>query len=301
MEKTVYEVKILLGRVYIRLISEIPLSVTAEIRVFCTNTEKETITVYIRKMKEKIDFPPYMCGEDLLLEYYYDDGRFLAAAKRGTKGNAAVTIYTPDFAETAFYINEKEFPGMIRRVGKILQLFPVRQLLIRYDALILHSSRISLRGKAILFTAPSQTGKTTQAKLWNQYENAEIASNDRTLIQKEKAGFYTYGYPVDGSSPVYSNQRIPLAAVVVLKQGKENKTERLPAGKALKHLMEQTVADAWNTDELISLQNLWMDLLEKYPVYLLTCTPDQRAVLCLKDRLMKEGVIPYGINQRQTL
>lgn len=301
MESTTYEVNLLLGRLCIQLISEVPLSVTDEIRTFCTDTGQADITVYVRVMKQKFRLPQRMVGEDLLLEYYYDNGRFLAAAKRGTKESAAVTVYTPDFSEAVFYINEAEFPGMIRRVSKILQLFPIRQALAGYDAMILHSSRIIAGGNAIIFTAPSQTGKTTQAQLWKQYEDAEIVSNDRTLIQKDKGIFYTMGYPVDGSSPVYSNRKFPIGAFAVLRQGNKNRSEKLTVRSALKYLMEQTVADVWNAAEMGIQQNLWLDLLEKYPVYLLTCTPDRRAVFCLKDQLVKDGVIPYGINQRQAL
>ena len=227
MESTTYEVNLLLGRLCIQLISEVPLSVTDEIRTFCTDTGQADITVYVRVMKQKFRLPKQMVGEDLLLEYYYDNGRFLAAAKRGTKESAAVTVYTPDFSEAVFYINEAEFPGMIRRVSKILQLFPIRQALAGYDAMILHSSRIIAGGNAIIFTAPSQTGKTTQAQLWKQYEDAEIVSNDRTLIQKDKGIFYTMGYPVDGSSPVYSNRKFPIGAFAVLRQGNKNRSEKL--------------------------------------------------------------------------
>ena len=185
---------------------------------------------------------------------------------------------------------------MIRRVSKNLQLFPVRQVLAKYQALVLHSSRILTGGKAVIFTAPSQTGKTTQARLWNQYTDAEIVRNDRTLIQKEERTFYTTGYPVDGSDPVYSSRKLLPGAVVVLRQGVENQVERLTIRKALKYLMEQTVADIWNAEEIGILQNLWLDFMEAYPVYLLTCTADRRAVLCMKEQLMKDGVIPYGVN-----
>lgn len=296
MESTAYEITLFLGRLCLHFISEVPLTVTDEIRNFCKEAERsgkenEKITVYVREMKEKIALPRQMIGEDLLLEYYYKDGYFLAAAKRGTKGNAAVTVYTPDFSEAAVYLNEAEFPGMIRRVSKILQLFPVRQALAGRQALILHSSRVLTGGKAVIFTAPSQTGKTTQAWLWKQYGDAEIVSNDRTLLQKEKEVFYTAGYPVDGSDPVCSSREIPPGAVVALCQGAENHVERLSVRKALKYLMEQTVADIWNAEEMGILQNLWLDFMEKHPVYLLTCTADQSAVLCLREQLRKDGVI----------
>lgn len=301
MERIGHELTLLLGILSVRLISEVPLIITDEVRAFCTDTGDADITVQVRVMREEINLPQNKIGEDLLLEYYYDNGYYFAAAKHGTRSSAAVTVHTPDFSDAVFYINEEEFPGMIRRVSKILQLFPVRQMLAERHAVILHSSRILLNGKTIIFTAPSQTGKTTQAKLWEQVENAEIVSNDRTLLQKERERFSTCGYPVDGSEPVYCSRSLPLGAVVVLRQGAENRIERLTVRKALKYLMEQTVADAWNAEQLAILRTLWMNLMEQYPVYQLTCTPDQRAVRCLKEQLERDGVMPNGSDQRQTL
>lgn len=290
MEKK-YKVNLTFGDLCIRLVSEVPLILSNEMKKFCMVQPKKAITVYIKIMKEKFEIRGERCGEDLLLEYYWDNPYFIAAAKRGTKGSAAVTVYRPDFSEAIFYINDTEFPGMIRRVSKILQLFPIRRALAEHGAMLLHSSRVFLSGKAIIFTAPSRTGKTTQAQLWNQYEKAEIVSNDRTLIQQEQDTFYTYGYPVDGSSPVYSSRKLPLGAIVVLKQGEENRTEKLLAGKALKYLMEQTVADIWDGEEMQILQELWVCLLRQYPVYQLTATPDERAVFCLKEQLIRDEVI----------
>ena len=106
--------------------------------------------------------------------------------------------------------------------------------------------------------------------------------------------FDVYGYPVDGSSPVCTNRKVSLGAIVVLRQGKENRVDRLKASKAFKYLMEQTVADIWNAEELGILRKLWLELLELYPVYLLTCRPDHEAVRCLEMQLKKDGVISIG-------
>ena len=291
MEKGRRLVKLFLGNLCLGFVSELPLTVTEELLPFYTETGEPDVTIYVKEMKETVIMPQKSCGQDLLLDYYQDNRYLYAAARKGTKSSAAVTVYTPDFSEAVMYINEAEFPRMIRRVSKILQLFPVRQLFVRHDAMILHSSRISLGEKSVLFTAPSQNGKSTQARLWKKYENAEIVSNDRTLMQKEGKRFYTYGYPVDGSCPVYNSQKIRLGAIVVLRMGTENHAEQLPVVKAMKYLMEQTVADTWDEEELAALRMLWADLLEYYPVYKLTCTPDQEAVSCLKKLLKKDGVI----------
>lgn len=290
MKYSVFEFKLFLGKTCIQFISEIPLQITEEIQNFQAAHRSADIIVRICIKNQRIAKTNY-CGEDLLLEYYKEDGHYLAFAKKGLKDSATVVAYTSDFSDCTFYINEEEFPNMIRALNKIIQLFPLRQLLIHFDAMILHASRICYNGKTFLFSAPSQVGKSTQAKLWKTYEKAEIVSNDRSLIQKENNAFFTYGYPVDGSEPVYSNKRLPLGAIIILKQGTNNHVERLTVVRALRYLIEQTVADVWNAEELIQIQMLWMDLLEKHPVYLLTCRPEQSAVSCLKEQLMKDGVI----------
>ena len=101
------------------------------------------------------------------------------------------------------------------------------------------------------------------------------------------------GYPVDGSSPIYSNKRLILGAIVVLRQGTENQIQRLAAPQALRFLMEQTAIDLWNAEERVVIQQLWIDLLELYPVYQLTCRPDRDAVICLKKQLEKDEVISF--------
>lgn len=274
-----------------RLFSEIPLVKTDDIEEFLVDDKQINTIVHVKLQTDTISLPEKECGHDLLMKYYRKGKLYYASGRTEAVGDCCTTIYTPDFLDVVFHINEKQYPGMIRKISKVLQLLPVRKFLAKYHAMLLHSSRIVINGKAVIFTAPTQTGKTTQARLWEKYENVKIVSNDRTLLRKQDGVFNTYGYPVDGSSPVFSNQRIPLGVIVVLRQGAENNVEHLKASKAFRYLMEQTVADAWDTEEMEVLKLLWMDLLEQYPVYLLTCRPEREAVRCLKNRLKKDGVI----------
>lgn len=291
-EKYIYTLS--LGGIYLRLYSEIPLIISEDTENFIVDDRKMDATVHVKIQTCALSLPEEECGRDLLMKYYRKDNLYYAAGRTEAVGDCSVTIYTPDFSVADFYINEERYPGMIRRISKVLQLLPVRQFLSNYQAMLLHSSCVVVREKALIFTAPSQTGKTTQARLWEQYGNAKIVSNDRTLIRKRGSRIDVYGYPVDGSSPVCSNQRVSFGAIVVLRQGKENRVERLKISKALKYLMEQTVADVWNAEELGILRQLWIELLEMHPVYLLTCRPDYEAVQSLKHQLKKDGVISGG-------
>lgn len=174
-------------------------------------------------------------------------------------------------------------------------MLPMREIFLRFGALFLHASQITYQGRGILFTAPSGTGKTTQAKLWQQYRGAEILCNDRTLTRKVDGAWRTYGYPLDGSEPVCSSAVNPLGAVVLLEQGRrENRVERLGPAKALPRLMRQVVLDCWSGEARAEAMELLITLMEDVPVYLLTCTPEEQAVETLEAKLMEDEVIPRG-------
>lgn len=291
MEHYISNFRISLGEINLCFNSVLPMSLSDDMRKFCVDIDKTDITVNIELMDKMIALPPAPCGDDLLLNYYNDGLLQYAVAKPGTLDPVTAVVYSSDFSKATVYINEKEHPGAIRTINKVLQLFPIRQLLAHYHAMLLHASQIVVGNKGILFTAPSGTGKSTQAQLWQKHENIEIVCNDRVLLRKNGNCFNTYGYPIDGSSPVCSNKKYELGAIVVLRQGNENTIQRLPALKSLKLLMDQTVVDAWNKDELFIVQQDWIDLINNYPVYLLTCKPDHDAVLCLKQQLINDRVI----------
>lgn len=285
-------VQISFGEVVLCVRSDIPLELSENMSRFrVTDDVRADMTVSVKNMDSMIRLPDSPCGDDMLLNYYNDGKLCYAVAKPGTLGPVTVTAYTSDFSEATVYVNEKEHPGIVRTVDKVLQLFPIRQLLLNYNAMVLHSSEVIVSGKGILFTAPSGTGKSTQAMLWNKYENAEFVCNDRTLIRRLDGEHYTYGYPIDGSIPKCRNEKHELAAIIVLRQGSENSIERLSALKALKYLMEQTVLDTWNRQTISTINQEWIDILKQHPVYLFTCRPDREAVVCLKQQLKKDEVI----------
>ena len=73
-------------------------------------------------------------------------------------------------------------------------LLALERRLVRKDQMVLHCAYVEYRGEAILFSAPSETGKTTQAGLWEKYRGSRTVNGDRSLLGKKKAG----GSPRDG-------------------------------------------------------------------------------------------------------
>ena len=160
--------------------------------------------------------------------------------------------------------------------------------LLYYQAFILHSSFISWQNNGILFTAPSGTGKSTQADLWKKYEDADIYNGDRTIIRKIDGKYYGFGSPYAGSSGIYRNESAPIKAIVVIEQGPDNVIRRLHGREAFLPLFRETLMNTWNKEYMEKMTDLLMDAACQIPVYHLSCRPDQDAVNTVKNEILKE-------------
>ena len=160
-------------------------------------------------------------------------------------------------------------------------------------ALPLHASHIQTDGRAILFTAPSGVGKSTQAALWWQYRGARIVNGDKALVFPGCEPVVASGLPYCGTSGICENAAAPLEAIVVLEQGRENRITRLSGGKAVIRLMTGVICPGWHAADRERALSLAICLAERVPVLLLQCLPEESAVICLEKTLQKlrEGEI----------
>ena len=94
-------------------------------------------------------------------------------------------------------------------------MFALEKYLLKKGGLILHSSFIEWHNQGIVFTAPSGTGKSTQASLWQKYEHAKIINSDRSILYFNKNNILmSCGLPFCGSSNINLNKEFPLKAIV---------------------------------------------------------------------------------------
>lgn len=164
-------------------------------------------------------------------------------------------------------------------------LLALERRLVKKDSMILHCAYVEYQGEAILFSAPSETGKTTQANLWEKYRGSRTVNGDRSLLGKIDGRWTAQGWPVCGTSEVCNNEAIPIKAVVMLSQAKENRAERLTPGHAFPLLYSQITVNKWNTEDHIHTIDLIEDFLGSVPVLHLGCTISEAAVTCLGDVL----------------
>lgn len=163
----------------------------------------------------------------------------------------------------------------------MLALLPVVSL---RDSLLMHASLIDYEGHAVAFTASSGTGKSTQADLWVKHLGATIMNGDRAFMRRDAAGTWTaFGSPWAGSSPYVRDMRAPLAAVVVLEQAPENSIRRLSGAELMARLYNNLRYPLWDEAATAASLAMFDALVREVPVFLLSCRPDEEAVLVTRD------------------
>lgn len=163
-----------------------------------------------------------------------------------------------------------------------VSLLALEKVMIDVDAMILHSAYMCYNDRAVLFSAPSETGKSTQAGLWEKYRGTRVINGDRSLLIRENDGWKAYGWPVCGSSAICNNESYPIHVIVMLKQAKENKVYPLTGFQAVREVMEQITINSWDRDFQIRVMDNLDSLLQEVPVYRLECDISEEAVICLE-------------------
>lgn len=170
-------------------------------------------------------------------------------------------------------------------LDQIISGMMMESLLLAREHAILHASVIATEGGAILFAAPSGTGKSTQAELWRRSRRAEILNGDKALLHFENGTALVSGLPYAGTSGICKQFDLPVRAIVGLSQGKENHVEVLRPSGAVKALMSQIVLQPWRREDVESAMKLALRLVERVPIYHLACLPEESAVDCLERSL----------------
>lgn len=172
-------------------------------------------------------------------------------------------------------VNQKR---MISQLQGVLGEIFFRNCLLQYEGIVIHAAAITCDNKGIIFSAPSGTGKTTQAKLWKKYMGAKIINADRPAIRTIEEVTYIYGTLWNGTSKEYTNARVRLHMIVMVEQSPTNEIIRLIGKEAVAKVMPRCFLP-YCTHEImdLALKNI-EKIIGKTPVYLLKCRPDKEAV-----------------------
>ena len=203
---------------------------------------------------------------------------------RAPDGCCVVTILRSD-GENSIHLPKNDL-SRYQSNFSLSVILGAEAILLRHDALLLHSSAVRLGGRAVLFCGAPGAGKSTQASLWERLLGAEIINGDRCVIAKRPDGFYGCGSPYCGSSGIRRPIDAPIAGIVLLKKSANNALRRVPAGEAFRRLLRELTVNSYDSafmDRCLALLSL---LVAQVPVYELSCRPDMEAVLLTKREVL---------------
>lgn len=222
--------------------------------------QKEDLTVYHRDDLETRKL--YMRGNK---DYY-------ACYQEISPNTALIFIRSGlnDNPETSFWLDTT-----------FTSLFALERHMSRRGFLILHCAYLYYQNEAILFSAPSGVGKSTQAELWHKYRSASIINGDRALLGKSGTIWSAYGWPVCGSSEICHKQTTPVRAIVMLSQGNANQIRQLAPIQAFSEIYGQITVNRWDSQSVKQTADQLEDIITRIPIYHLNCTISEEAVDCL--------------------
>jgi hypothetical protein len=279
MEKLIYNIADL------NICMEIPfqLTISEESKPFLKNGETDCDT-HVELIP--VDALPPMTAGGIWRESRYFVGESFYIRSEPQKNIYMLVEYRENCRIRIAYLRDSN--DMAHESSYLLNMLGLEKLLLCHRALILHASFIRWQGQGILFSAPSGTGKSTQASLWETHMGAKILNGDRAGIRYADGAWRAYGLPYAGSSRIFQNGSAPIRAIVVLKQGQENRIRPMGPMEALRALLPEFSAHRWDPVFMDKLLNVAAGLLRDVPVYCLECRPDSEAVQLLHNTLFNE-------------
>lgn len=249
----------------------------------------ESPQIYTIELVKALDGPVGVCIAEYPDYRVYEHGekriRYVGSVQNTLEG--AYIRVTSIGKEHFVQLQEEKFPDKIG-AKTILNSLEAEHLLAQNNSFILHCSYIERNGKAILFTAPSETGKSTQADLWNQLRGAKIINGDRAAIRIVDGQIYAEGIPFAGSSQYCENRSLPIDAIVYLGQALQTTIRKTEGYQAFMKIWEGVSVNSWDKKDVEQVSQVVSEVVQEIPIFHLTCTPDESAVIALEEALNKK-------------
>lgn len=273
-------------------------NITICIDGWCPSLEKESFRHFLTSKIEGIridvtiiytDQLPEVSGELIHSTYEYEiikdenrEHRFFI--NPWIEKKFALLHEESDYVKKLYILKEYAY-----RIGSDVELFnylAMERTMYKAGIWILHSSFIQTEKGAVLFSAPSGTGKSTQAALWNEYKGAKIINGDRSAIWRDENNvWYAGGVPWWGTSEITHRINMPLASIVLLSKAEKNSIVELDSITKIKKLIRENSINPWNRKMIANAQLTIIDLCNSIPVIALACRPDEEAVNILAEKL----------------
>lgn len=185
-----------------------------------------------------------------------------------------------NIADETIDVGYAEFICLYRKIAELLS---------HYNCVVMHGAAITYKDSAILFIAPSGTGKSTHIKLWKQAfkDRVDIINGDKPIVCIENS-ISVFGTPWAGKENWHKNRNAPLKAICLLKQGKNNCINKVDPQAYLPEILRQVYLPTDKTSLKQTLE-LFDSLVKGVPIYVLECNISQEAVMTAYNAIIEEN------------
>ncbi|MCD8119421.1 MAG: hypothetical protein LUE29_08090 [Lachnospiraceae bacterium] len=170
-----------------------------------------------------------------------------------------------------------------------------------YNRVTLHGACISYKGQGILFTAASGTGKSTHIGLWKRYlgEDVDIVNGDKPIFQVEdrngEIGITAWDTPWCGKEGWNRKHSAPMRAICFIRRTEdgENHIRKVDPDESISLMLRQ-MFHPYEPEATGLMLELFDQIIETLPMYLLECDISEDAVRCSFEALTGEKYVSGG-------
>lgn len=221
--------------------------------------------------------------------YYYDFGEKLGFYDYIDELSRCVScaLFDRDFKNVRYEYNDIKSLFKISAGEALVNVSGrfFRSLILNHNGIVLHASTILYKGKAVLFCAPSGTGKSTHTSLWKKYYPECININDDSPAVRFSDGkFYAFGTPWSGKSVINENLSAPLYAVVFLERSDTCSISEISSIDGFLRMLKELPLSVFKTQSDLQIDIL-NRIFKETPSYLLKCDISKNAVDTVIDKL----------------
>jgi hypothetical protein len=164
--------------------------------------------------------------------------------------------------------------------------YPLDGLILYYltvinNDIMIHASGVNYAGKGFLFSGVSGKGKSTMARLWDNW-GAQVIHDDRLIIRKTRDGYRMFNTPVYDKDDPFDSQ---LNRIFIIEHGNENRLITLKEASAVSQVMANCIQHTWGAAIISQLSESISEMCNEIPTYRLLFKPDKSVI----DHILKIG------------
>ena len=264
--------------VYVRIDSDTDIKQSGHSPVFlCKNNSRPDIVYKIKTAK--LDAIPEKSVKNPDSSYSYTDYRGVChKAFFDLDKNKTYADLLYETSDSYTLIIDEEYKETISDMYYLVRVMDLPGAFLKFGRLMLHASYCDIGGEALLFAGLSGAGKSTQADLWEKYENAVTVNGDKCFVYSKNGQVYAGSLPVAGTSGKCLDRDLPVRLIVFPIKDKENKITKLRAVNAIASLMKCSVFDIFRRENQNTALGLCADIVSRVSLCSLNCLPDDGAV-----------------------